>query len=171
MVKPSKSLLSKIEIEFSFLTSSTTQQSISHCTMHFDIHHVDLTGYEPLEALFNLSHRQLHPSWAPPSTPPSSSSLSPSVTIDIAGQATPTNTYKQSQHTLTEGFSHRVFIPQNKRASPTMHLSIRYPRSQFHGSMLGVGFLSLVLNFFNYSIINLTLHHALRRPSRSPLLT
>ncbi|KAJ5534338.1 hypothetical protein N7527_000592, partial [Penicillium freii] len=44
--------------------------------------------------------------------------------------ATPTNTYKQSQHTLTEGFSHRVFIPQNKRASPTMHLSIRYPRSQ-----------------------------------------
>ncbi|KAJ5522401.1 hypothetical protein N7527_006516, partial [Penicillium freii] len=55
--------------------------------------------------------------------------LSLSSPSTSTGQATPTNTYKQchlppykrSQHTLTEGFSHRVFIT---------HLTIHYPRGR-----------------------------------------
>ncbi|KAJ9489236.1 hypothetical protein VN97_g4054 [Penicillium thymicola] len=65
-------------------------ESISHCTIHFDVHHVDplLTDYEHLETLFNLPyHCRLHPPLAPPSTPSSSSSR-PSPARP------PTNTYK-----------------------------------------------------------------------------
>ncbi|OQD72194.1 hypothetical protein PENPOL_c001G05013 [Penicillium polonicum] len=59
-------------------------------------------SYEPLEALFNLPRRQLHPPSAPPSTPPSPSSPSTSPAGPPPQRPTDgvtylhTNTYKQT---------------------------------------------------------------------------
>ncbi|KAJ5966883.1 hypothetical protein N7501_003131 [Penicillium viridicatum] len=80
--------------------------------------HTDEEDQLPIDAINAVTApgSSIHPS----SSSSASSSIDPSIdaaiiitiiTIDITGQATPTNINKHSQHTLTKGFSLRVFIP------------------------------------------------------------
>ncbi|KAJ9485457.1 hypothetical protein VN97_g7897 [Penicillium thymicola] len=77
-----------------FLSLSVTLNSFTNLTLHHALRHPPrrplLTGYEPLDALFNHPpHR--HPPSAPPSTPSSPSSPSTSTSPARPPPQTPTN--------------------------------------------------------------------------------